>query len=98
MGHHAMSTRYFTAAVDVYEAVSAQLDGAYGYPNPGTRTERALPLASELPSVDGLLYLAVDATYCDYNLPSEMLPQLLSAGLVGEIAEAKYTAATAKPV
>jgi hypothetical protein len=93
-----MSTRYFTTAANVYEAVSAQLDGAYGYPNPETRTERALPLAPELPSVDGLLYLAVDATYCDYNLPSEMLPQLLSGGLVAEITEAEYTAATASPV
>jgi hypothetical protein len=92
-----MSTRYFTAAVDVYEAVSAQLDGAYGYPDPETRTERALPLASELPSIDGLLYLAVDATYCDYNLPSQMLPQLINGGLVAEITEAEYAAATAKP-
>jgi hypothetical protein len=88
-----MSTRYFTASVDVYAAVSAQLDSAYGYPKPETRTERALPLPSELPSVDGLLYLAVDATYCDYNLPSEMLPQLLASGAVVEITEEVYRSA-----
>jgi hypothetical protein len=69
------------------------LDLAYGYPKPETRTERALPLPSELPSIDGLLYLAVAATYCDYNLPSEMLPQLLASGEVEEITEEVYRSA-----
>jgi hypothetical protein len=93
-----VSTRYFTAVPEVYEAVSAQLDAAYGYPKPETRTERALPMSSDLPNIKGLLYLAVDATYCDYNLPSELLPQLIDAGLVVEITEAQYAEETARAV
>jgi len=86
-----MTTRYFRCTPDVYVVVCTQLDAAYGYPNAETKTSRALPLASELPAdQDGRIYLAIAAQYCDYVLPSEMLPQLLAGGAVEEIDAATY--------
>jgi hypothetical protein len=85
--------RYFRAAPAVYADICAQLDAAYGYPNADTKTERSLPLAVDLPSDgQGRVYLAISAEYCDYNLPSELLPQLIAAGLVDEITAWQYAA------
>jgi hypothetical protein len=85
--------RYFRSTPPVYADICVQLDAAYGYPNAETKTLRTLPLTSDLP-VDGQgrVYLAVSAEYCEYNLPSEMLPQLIAAGLVEEITAAQYSA------
>ena len=86
--------RYFRAATPVYESVCSQLDAAYGYPNTATKTERALPLAGDLPAdAQGRVYLAISAEYCEYDLPSRMLPQLISGGAIEEITEAEYRAA-----
>jgi hypothetical protein len=83
--------RYFRANVAVYESICSQLDAAYGYPNTATKTLRALPLANELPTdQDGMVYLAISSEYCDYVLPSELLPQLLASGAVQEITEEVY--------
>jgi hypothetical protein len=83
--------RYFRATPAVYADICAQLDAAYGYPNAETKTERTLPLS--LPTDNqGRVYLAVSADYCEYNLPSEMLPQLIAAELVEEITAAQYAA------
>lgn len=85
--------RYFRSATAVYADICSQLDTAYGYPNAETKTERTLPLAGELPSDgQGRVYLAISAEYCDYNLPAEMLPQLIAAGLVEELTAAEYQA------
>jgi hypothetical protein len=85
--------RYFRSAPAVYADICAQLDAAYGYPNPETKTLRSLPLAAELPADgQGRVYLAVSAEYCEFNLPSELLPQLLAAGLVEEITAEQYAA------
>ncbi len=85
--------RYFRSTTAVYAGICSQLDAAYGYPNSDTKTERALPLASELPADgQGRVYLAVDAAYCDYILPGEMLPQLLASGAVEEVDAATYAA------
>ena len=85
--------RYFRATPAVYADICAQLDAAYGYPNAETKTERTLPLAADLPSDgQGRVYLAISADYCDYILPSEMLPQLLASGLVEELTAAQYEA------
>lgn len=85
--------RYFRSTPAVYADICAQLDAAYGYPNAKTKTERTLPLASQLPSDgQGRVYLAISSDYCDYNLPSEMLPQLIAAGLVDEITAEQYGA------
>ena len=91
-------TRYFRAMPSVYAEVGAQLDAAYGYPNEATKTLRTLPLAETLPTDDqGRVYLAISAEYCEYNLPSEMLPQLLASGAVEEITEEAYRAAVESP-
>jgi hypothetical protein len=77
----------------VYTGVCSQLDAAYGYPNAETKTERALPLPEELPAdAQGRVYLAISQEYCDYILPSEMLPQLLASGAVEEVTAAVYEA------
>jgi hypothetical protein len=85
--------RYFRSTPAVYADICAQLDAAYGYPNAETKTLRTLPPAAELP-VDGQgrVYLAISADYCEYNLPSELLPQLIAAGLVEEITAEQYAA------
>jgi hypothetical protein len=83
--------RYFRSTPAVYVDVCAQLDAAWGYPNAETKTLRALPLAEELPADDeGRVYLSVAAEYCDYILPSQLLPELIAAGLVEELSEAEY--------
>jgi hypothetical protein len=85
--------RYFRSTAAAYAAICSQLDAAYGYPNAETKTERALPLASELPTdAQGRVYLAISAEYCDYVLPSEMLPQLIASGAVEEVDAAAYLA------
>lgn len=86
--------RYFRSSHDVYEQICASLDAAYGYPNPQTKTLRTLPLVSALPADSlGRVYLAIQNSYCDYVLPSQLLPQLLASGAVEEISEADYLAA-----
>lgn len=83
--------RYFRALPAVYADICATLDAAYGYPNAATKTERALPLGDTLPTDGaGRVYLAVSAAYCEFNLPSELLPQLIVAGLVEELTAAQY--------
>lgn len=85
--------RYFRSTPAVYASICAQLDASYGYPNAETKTERALPLASDLPSDDeGRVYLSISADYCDYILPSQLLPELLASGAVEEIDAAAYEA------
>ena len=85
--------RYFRATPAVYGSIGSQLDAAYGYPNAETKTQRTLPLVADLPTDEaGRVYLAVDAAYCDYILPGEILPNLLASGAVEEVDAATYTA------
>jgi hypothetical protein len=88
-----MSIRYFRSAPAVYAAICAQLDAAYGYPNEATKTLGTLPLAADLPSDEqGRLYLAVEERFCEFDLPSQLLPQLLASGAVEEVTAADYDA------
>lgn len=90
MGHHSR-VRYFRSNPDVYADIGTQLDAAYGYPNASGLTLRALPLASELPIDDqGRVYLAIRQEFCEYDLPSELLPQLLAAGVVEELTSEQW--------
>jgi hypothetical protein len=85
--------RYFRSTPAVYAGICAQLDAAYGYPNEATKTLRTLPLVADQPSDgQGRVYLAVSEAYCNFDLPSQLLPQLLTAGLVEEITAAQYEA------
>jgi len=87
--------RYFKATKIVYQSICHQLDDAYGYPNASTKTERALPLAGDLPSdSSGLVYLAVSDEYCAFQLPADLLSQLLATGDVVEVSESAYAAIT----
>jgi hypothetical protein len=83
--------RYFRSTESVYQVVCSQLDAAYGYPNEATKTLRSLPLANELPhDSQQRVYVAVDADYCNYILPSELLSQLLASGAIEEITQSQY--------
>ena len=89
-----MNTRYFIASPSVYAGVCQQLDAAYGYPNAETKTQRALPLAADLPTdAQGRVYLVIAGEYCDYEAAATLLPKLLAVGSVVEITEADYIAA-----
>ena len=80
--------RYFRSNVSVYESFRAALDAAWGYPNTETSTDTALPPAETLPAdVDGRVYVAVPDEYCNYELPSVLLPQAIAAGAIEEITE-----------
>lgn len=85
--------RYFRATPAVYVDICAQLDATYGYPNAETKTLRTLPLVSDLPAdAQGRVSLAVSEEYCNFDLPRQLLPELLAAGLVEEIAAEQYAA------
>lgn len=85
--------RYFRSTYAIYESIRSQLDVAWGYPNAATKTLTAIPPAGELPvDAQGRVYLAIDAAYCDYILPSQMLPELIASGAVEEIDAAAYGA------
>ena len=91
--------RCFRSSESVYEAIRSQLDLSWGYPNAETKTLTSITPASEAPRDNaGLVYLAVSAEYCEYNLPSELLPQLLASGAVEEITEAEYQAVVNQPI
>ena len=86
-------TRYFRTNDETLETVRAMLDQAWGYPNEGTKTVSSLPAASDcLHDEQGRAYLAVDDAYCEYILPSQILPTLLESGNVEEVGEADYQA------
>lgn len=90
--------RYFRAAPAVYASVCEQLDAAYGYPNAATKTARTLPLVDDLVTdAAGLVYLAIESSYCEFVLPSQMLPELIAAGAVEELTADQYWAAMPEP-
>lgn len=90
--------RYFRSTAAVYEQVRATLDAAWGYPNAETQTLTAIPPADRLPTDgQGRVYLAIDAAYCDYILPSQMLPELIASGAVEEIDVVAYAAVLPSP-
>ena len=79
--------RYFRAQnVAVYEAIRSSLDSIYGYPNADTKTMTAIPTASEsIQDSAGRVYLLASDAECQFPAVAELLPQLLSSGLVEEI-------------
>jgi len=90
--------RYFRSTAAVYVGICHQLDSAYSYPNADTKTERTLPLAADLPTDEqGFVYLAIDAAYCDYLLPSQLLAELLASGQVEEVTKEQYRALLPTP-
>lgn len=93
-----MNTRYFRATRIVYEAVRSQLDEAWGYPNADTKTQTAIPPSDNSPRDNlGRVYLVIQADYCEYVLPAELLPALIGSGQVEEIDHATFMAAMPVP-
>lgn len=83
--------RFFSATEPVYEQVRLSLDAAWGLPAHGQLTCYAP--AADAPRTDaGLLVLAVDDAFCEFDAVAAILPQLLASGAVAEIDEAQYRA------
>lgn len=94
----AVSARYFRSSSAVYESIRAQLDAAWGYPSADGKTLTAVMPADTAPHDSvGRVYLVVDAAYCEYVLPSQILSDMLSSGAVEEIDEATYQSALQEP-
>lgn len=93
-----LAVRYFRSQPEVYESVRASLDAEYGYPNAATKTLTSISPVGHLPTDDaGRVYLAISAEYCDYVLPSQMLPELIASGLVEELTAEEYAAVLPQP-
>lgn len=91
-------TRFFRSSDEILDQFNAQLDAAYNYPNAETKTNTTLPPPGDCPhDSQGRVYVAVDDAYCDFMLPSHVLPLLIEAGLVEEIDEAAYAAVVPTP-
>lgn len=79
--------RYFRAeSAEVYEAVRANLDAAYGYPSEATKTVTAICPASDAPTDNtGRVYMIASEAECDFPAVASLLPQLLGSGLAQEV-------------
>lgn len=86
--------RYFRAAtVEVYEAVRADLDSVWGYPNADTKTATAITPGADAPTdASGRVYLVASPAECDYPAIAERLPTLLASGMVQEVTAAEFAA------
>lgn len=83
--------RYFRSTDAVYEQVRATLDAAWGFPNEETKTVTSLePAATSPRDGQGRVYAVISAEYCNYDLPRELLPQLIASGAIEEIDAAEY--------
>lgn len=90
--------KYFCSTPAVYVSICEQLNAAYGYPNAATKTARTLPLVDDLPSdASGNVYLAIKSAYCEFVLPSQLLPELIAAGAVAELTADQYWAVMPQP-
>jgi len=86
-------TRYFRSTDETLDSVRQMLDAEWQYPNDATKTATSLPAAADCPhDSQGRVYLAVDDAYCQYALPSQILPSLIESGNVEEINESQYLA------
>jgi hypothetical protein len=86
--------RYFRAVSSVvYESVRAEFDLIWGYPNNNTKTETAIPPASESPSdTQGRVYLLASEAECEYPAIAARLPGILASGQVEEISASEFAA------
>jgi hypothetical protein len=92
--------RYFRAAsVAVYEAIRADLDSVWQYPNPATKTATAITPGSEAPTdAAGRVYLVASPAECEYPAIAERLPTMLASGMVTEVTAAEFAAQFPPPV
>lgn len=87
-----MTHRFLKAAPDVYEAMRAQVDAAWGYPTQHTQTSIP-PAAEQHKAADGECIMGVKAEWCEWEPVATLLPQMIAAGQVEEITEDEYWAA-----
>lgn len=88
-----MIQRFFRSEAATYENIRQTLDEAWGLPNTAGTVTCIQPAATAPKDSQGRVVLAVDATFCDYTVAVDLLPQLLASGDVDEITEAEYRAA-----
>ena len=86
--------RYFrTMDAAKYEAIRAQFDGAYGYPNADTKTSTSITPAADAPvDAQGRVYLIASDEECRYPVVAEKLPALLSSEVVQEVSPSEFAA------
>lgn len=78
----------------LYESVRLSLDAVWGHADPVTCVTRA----SEAPRDDqGRIVLSVREEFLSFEAVKQVLPSLLASGVVVEIDEAEYFAATQLP-
>lgn len=83
--------RYFRAEDEVYEQARLLLDAAWRHPTQDGLTQTCIAPAAIAPhGDDGLAYLAVYGSFCEYDAVAEILPALLSSGAVEEIDREQY--------
>jgi len=86
--------RFFRAQnAAVYEAVRAEFDTIWGYPNAETKTETAITPAALAPTDSaGRVYLIASDAECEYPAIAERLPAMLAGGMVQEVTAAEFAA------
>lgn len=91
--------RYFRAeSAEVYEAVRANLDDAYGYPSEATKTLTAICPASDAPTdSSGRVYMIASEVECEFPAVASLLPQLLGSGLAEEVDSEQFAEAFPSP-
>lgn len=93
--------RYFRcdSGDETYESVRTGLDVEWGHPNDATRTQTCVDPADVAPrDADGRIVLAVADEFAAFPAVAAMLPSLIDAGHVTEIAEPEYMQAVSPPV
>ena len=83
--------RYFRTTPKTLDYIRETLDAAWGFPNAETKTVTSLePAATSPRDAQGRVYAVISAEYCNYDLPRELLLQLIASGAVEEIDAAEY--------
>lgn len=86
------------AGDETYEQVRLTLDAAWGHPNAETKTITCIDPATVAPrDTQGRIMLATTEEFCGYSVANEMLPALLSDGVIEEITLQEYLASLVPP-
>lgn len=81
-----------------YEAVRAEFDAIWGYPNAETKTETAITPAALAPTDSAArVYLIASEDECEYPAIVGRLPEMLSDGIVEEVSAAEFAAQFPSP-
>lgn len=92
----AVTHRFFKASPAVYESLRAQIDAAWGYPEPLTETSIP-PTGEQWKHADGDCMMGVRVEWLEWEPVASMIPQAIQAGLVTEISSEEYWAQRPMP-